>query len=130
MADLRTPLNRARGLGSAKHGVGHFIGQRVSAAALVILICWSFSQTPFLAAGGYDGARAWLASPLNAALASLTLLTGFYHAQLGMRVVIEDYIERQGARTLLLVLNVFVAWAAAAVAVISLLKVAFIGGGA
>ena len=129
MADLRTPLRRARGLGSAKHGVGHFIGQRVSAAALVILICWAFAQTPGLAKGGYDGAHAWLASPVNAALASLMALTGFYHAKIGMQVIIEDYIEQPLTRTGLLVLNAFVAWAAAAVAVISLLKVAF-GGGA
>ncbi len=129
MADLRTPLRRARGLGSAKHGVGHFIGQRVSAAALVILICWAFSQTPGLAKGGYDGAHAWLASPVNAALASLLALAGLYHAQLGMQVVIEDYFQQPLTRTGLLILNAFVAWAAAAIAVISLLKVAF-GGGA
>ena len=129
MADQRTPLSRARGLGSAKHGVGHFIGQRVSAVALVILICWAFAQTPGLAKGGYDGARAWLASPVNAALASLLALAGFYHAQLGMRVVIEDYIARPTTRTGLLVLNTLVAGAAAVVAIISLLKVAF-GGGA
>jgi succinate dehydrogenase / fumarate reductase membrane anchor subunit len=130
MADLRTPLNRARGLGSAKHGVGHFIGQRVSAVALVILICWAFASTPGLAAGGYDGARGWLASPVNAALASLTLMTGLYHAQLGMRVVIEDYFDKPAARTVLLIANAFVAWSAAAVGVISLLKVAFGGVGA
>lgn len=130
MADLRTPLSRARGLGSAKHGVGNFIGQRVSAAALVILMCWAFSQTPGLAVGGYDAARTWLAHPLNAALASLLAVTGFYHAQLGMRVIIEDYIEGAIPRTALLVANAFVAWTAAAVAVISLLKVAFAGGGA
>jgi succinate dehydrogenase / fumarate reductase, membrane anchor subunit len=129
MADLSTPLRRARGLGSAKHGVGHFIGQRVSAAALVILICWAFSQAPGLAKGGFDGARVWLASPVNAALASLLALTGFYHAQLGMQVIVEDYIGRPLTRTCLLILNAFVAWVAAAVAVISLLKVAF-GGGA
>jgi succinate dehydrogenase / fumarate reductase membrane anchor subunit len=130
MADLRTPLNRARGLGSAKHGVGHFIGQRVSAVALVILICWSFAQTPGLTAGGYDGARVWLASPVNAALASLTLVTGLYHAQLGARVVIEDYFAKPAVRSVLLILNAFVAWTAAAVGVISLLKIAFGGVGA
>jgi succinate dehydrogenase / fumarate reductase membrane anchor subunit len=128
VADLRTPLNRARGLGSAKHGVGHFISQRVSAVALVVLICWSFAQTPELVSGGYDGARDWLASPVNAALASLTLMTGLYHAQLGMRVVIEDYFAKPAARTVLLLANSFVAWTAAAVGVISLLKIAFGGG--
>jgi succinate dehydrogenase / fumarate reductase membrane anchor subunit len=129
MSDLRTPLNRARGLGSAKRGVGHFIGQRVSAVALVFLICWAFSQTPGVALGGYDGARAWLASPINAALASLLALTAFYHARIGMQVVIEDYIERPVSKTALLILNSFVAAAGAAVAVICVLKVSF-GGGA
>lgn len=130
MADLRTPLSRARGLGSAKHGVGHFIGQRVSAVALVILMCWGFAQTPGLAAGGYDAARAWLASPVNAALASLLVLTAFYHARIGAQVVIEDWIAHPAAKTGLLILNTFVAVAGAAVAVVSLLKLAFAGGGA
>lgn len=129
MADLRTPLARARGLGSAKSGVAHFIGQRVSGAALVILLCWGFSQTPFLVAGGYDFARAWLGHPLNAALLSLLLGVGLYHAQLGMRVIIEDYFAAPITRTALLVLNLFVTAALAVVGIVSLLKVAFLGGG-
>ena len=95
MAGFRTPLGHARGLGSAKHGVGHFIGQRVSAFALLGLTIWGAWSAVTIAPGGYDGARAWLASPINAALIVLLVVTGFYHAQLGMRVIVEDYIEDQ-----------------------------------
>lgn len=129
MDDPRTPLSRARGLGAAKRGVGHFIGQRVSGAALVILLCWGLSQTPFLVGGGYDFARTWLASPLNAALISLLLAVGLYHARLGMAVIIEDYVHAPITRTALLILNVFVAAALGVVGIVSLLKVAFMGGG-
>ena len=129
MAGFRTPLGHARGLGSAKHGVGHFIGQRVSAFALLGLTLWGAWSAVMIARGGYDGARAWLASPINAALIVLLVVTGFYHAQLGMRVIVEDYIERRCTRTVLLILNAFVAAGGAVLAAVCLLKVA-LGGGA
>jgi succinate dehydrogenase / fumarate reductase membrane anchor subunit len=128
MVDFRTPLSRARGLGSAKHGVGHFIGQRVSAAALVILVCWGFASTPGLVQGGYDGARAWLAHPVNVTMMVLLAATGFYHGQIGMRVIVEDYIGRRSTRTVLLILNTLVWMAAAALTTVSLLEVAFGAG--
>jgi succinate dehydrogenase / fumarate reductase membrane anchor subunit len=129
MADFRTPLRRARGLGSAKHGVGHFIAQRVSAAALVILVCWGFSQTPFLVQGGYDYARAWLAAPVNATLMILLAATAFYHGQIGLRVIVEDYIPQGASRTALLILNACVWLAAAALTTVCLLMVALGRGG-
>jgi succinate dehydrogenase / fumarate reductase membrane anchor subunit len=127
MAVYRTPLGRARGMGSAKDGVGQFIVQRVTAAALVLLVLWGAWSALMLARGGYDDAAGWLRSPLNAGLAVLLAVAGFWHMQLGMRVVIEDYIQRAGTKAALLVLNVFVAWAGCALTVISLLKVAFGG---
>jgi succinate dehydrogenase / fumarate reductase membrane anchor subunit len=129
MAEHKTPLGRARGLGSAKHGVGHFIGQRVSAVALVFLVCFGLAQTPGLAKGGYDGAWAWLGHPLNAALLGLLAVTALYHGQLGLRVVIEDYVRRRLTRDALLILNTFTWIAAAAVIVVSLIKVS-VGAGA
>jgi len=129
MAGYRTPLGHARGLGSAHHGVGHFIGQRVSAFALLGLTIWGAWSAVSVVAGGYIGARFWLASPINAALITLLVVTGFYHAQLGMRVVVEDYIERRFTRTVLLILNAFVAAGGAMLAAVCLLKVA-LGGGA
>jgi succinate dehydrogenase membrane anchor subunit len=128
MAVIRTPLGRVRGLGSAKHGVGHFIVQRVTAAALVILVLWGALAALDIARGGYDGAVAWLHSPINAGLASLLAIAAFWHMQLGMRVIIEDYIARPASKAALLVLNVFVTWAGAALCVLSLLKVAFASG--
>jgi succinate dehydrogenase / fumarate reductase membrane anchor subunit len=128
MAGFRTPLGRARGLGSAKHGVGHFIGQRASAVALVFLVLWGVWSTLRIAGGGYDGASQWLTSPVNAALLVLLVVTGLYHAQLGMRVIIEDYIERPVTKSALLLVNAFVGWGAAALTVVCVLKVTLGGG--
>jgi succinate dehydrogenase / fumarate reductase membrane anchor subunit len=128
MSEFRTALGRARGLGSAKHGVGHFIGQRVSAVALVLLTLWGVASALSVAAGGYDGARSWLGSPVNAALLGLLIIVGVYHAGLGMRTIIEDYIERPVTKAALLILNAFVGWGAAALGVVSILKVTFGAG--
>ncbi|MEO1039153.1 MAG: succinate dehydrogenase, hydrophobic membrane anchor protein [Pseudomonadota bacterium] len=122
MSDFRTPLARARGLGSAKSGVGHFIGQRVSAVALVLLVpifAWSLAKHGF---GDYEAARAWIASPLGAIVTLLTLTAGFYHARLGLQVVIEDYIHTSTTKTVLLLANTLVAaglWLATLYAILS-----------
>jgi succinate dehydrogenase / fumarate reductase membrane anchor subunit len=129
MAGYRTPLGRARGLGSAKSGVGHFIGERVSSVALVPLVLWGIWAAVGLAGGSFNDAVAWMRSPINASLTILLTLTGFFHMQLGMRVIIEDYIERHTTRAALLLLNLFFCCAAAVLTVLSVLKVA-VGGGA
>jgi succinate dehydrogenase / fumarate reductase membrane anchor subunit len=129
MSEFRTALGRARGLGSAKHGVGHFIGQRVSAVALVLLGLWGAISAVRLSHAGYGGARAWLDSPLNAALLALLAVTGFFHVHLGARTIIEDYIARPLTKTALLILNTFVCAGFGALTVMALFKVAS-GGGA
>ena len=111
MSDFRTPLSRARGLGSAKHGVGHFISQRVSAIALVLLIPWALWSAYHLAGRGYEGVQAWLGHPVDAGLLVLLALAGLYHGQLGIRVVIEDYVEGRAARMALLIVNALAALA-------------------
>jgi succinate dehydrogenase / fumarate reductase membrane anchor subunit len=128
MAGYRTPLGRARGLGSAKHGVGHFIGQRVSAVALIFLLLWAVWAAGRVARGGFGEAEALLASPVAAALAILAVVVGFYHAMIGMRVIVEDYIHRPASKAVLLILNAFVGWGAAAIATVSILKVTFGAG--
>jgi len=121
MADFRTPLARARGLGAAKSGVGHFIAQRVSAIALLLLIpvfLWSVVALP---SGGYEAARDWLASPLGALVMLLTLTAAFYHMRLGLQVVVEDYIHKPATKHVLLIANTLAAaglWIAALYAVI------------
>lgn len=90
-----TPLKKAKGLGSAKEGTQHFWVQRVSAIALIPLALWFvFSSLHILTFGaGYDSSRVWLAVPHNALLTSLLVFTALYHAYLGLRVIIEDYIH-------------------------------------
>lgn len=129
MAGYRTPLGRARGLGSAKHGVGHFVAQRVSAIALIGLVLWAVSSAFTLAKLDYPDAVLWARMPWNAILSALLIGVAAFHMKLGMQTIIEDYIESAHAKMGLLILNLFVAWLVGAVGVYSILKVAF-GGGA
>jgi succinate dehydrogenase / fumarate reductase membrane anchor subunit len=127
MASYRTPLSRARGLGSAKHGVGHWISERVTSIALAPLSLWGVYAALQLAGMSYDGAVAWLAQPLNAVLLTLLTAISFWHMHAGLRVVVEDYIHGALAKSALLILNLFVCALAGALAVFSILKVA-LGG--
>lgn len=123
MTDFRTPLARARGLGSAKSGVGHFIAQRVSALALVVLIplfVWSIASLP---GADYASARAFVGSPFGAILTLLTLTATFYHMRLGLQVFIEDYIHKPVTKALLLSANTLIAaglWLATLYAVLAI----------
>jgi len=128
MVSYRTPLSRARGLGSAKHGVGHWIGERVGAIALVPLTLWGVFAVLRLAAGDYAFAAAWIAQPLNATLMALLLAVSFWHMHSGLRVIVEDYIHQTLNKTALLVLNLFVCVLAGALSIFSILKVAFTVG--
>jgi len=130
MVSYRTPLGRARGLGSAKHGVGAWLSERVSAAALVPLTLWAVYGVLRLAAGDYGFAVHWIQDPLNATLTVITLAVSFWHMHAGLRVVVEDYIHKTLTKSALLILNLFVCGLAAALAIFSILKVAFMGGGA
>jgi len=129
MSGYRTPLGRARGLGSAKHGVGHWISERVTAVLLVPLVLWAVYAALTLARTDYDGALEWVRSPLNAVLLTLLTAIAFWHMHAGMRVVVEDYIHKPASKAALLILNVAVCGLAGAVAVFCILKVA-LGGGA
>ena len=124
MALIRTPLGRARGIGASKHGVGHFVAQRVTAIALVLLVVWALAASLQMAHGDFDSAARWLASPVNAALAALLAFAAFWHMQLGMRTIIEDYIARTATKTVLLVGNVFICWLGGALTILAILKVA------
>ena len=128
MVSYRTPLSRARGLGSAQHGAGHWISERVTAIALAPLTIWAVYGVLQLAAGDYAFAVRWIQSPLNAVLVTLTLAISFWHMQAGLRVVVEDYIHKALTKSALLILNLFVCGLAGALAIFSILKVALSGG--
>lgn len=121
---MRTPRKTARGLGSAKEGVNHFIAQRVSALALAILVPWFLLALITAYADGYDAARSFVASPVTAVLLIFLLSAAFYHMRLGMQTVIEDYVSGHGTRAAFLILNAFFAVGMWAVGVFAVLKIA------
>ena len=127
MARYRSDLGRARGLGSAKHGVGAWIGERVTSVALVPLVLWAVYSGLVLGLANYQAAVAWLQSPVNAVLTVLLIAVGFFHMNAGMRVVVEDYIYGLWKRLCLLA-SLFVCTLGAALAIFSVLKVALTGG--
>jgi succinate dehydrogenase / fumarate reductase membrane anchor subunit len=127
MTSYRTALGRARNTGSAKHGVGHFIAQRVSAMALAPLGLWALYSALRLSRTGFDGAQAWMHAPLNAVLSILLAVAATVHMRIGMTEVIEDYIHKTSTKAVLLVLNYFICVLACVVAVFCILKIALIG---
>ena len=128
MASFRTPLGRVRGLGSAKHGVGSFIVQRTSAVALVLLVLWGVAAALNIAHMDYRITAIWLQSPFNAVPAALLIGVAFLHMHIGMREIVIDYIHKPTTRSALMLLNMFVCGAGAALGVFCVLKVAFLSG--
>ena len=124
MPDFRTPLAKVKGLGSAKDGTTHFWRQRLTALLLIPLVLWiGFS----LAALPVDHATlvGWIQQPwVSVALVLLVMVT-FYHAQLGLQVVIEDYVSAHARRTVILLLSNLSCLLLGTIGVISVLKISF-----
>lgn len=91
--DMRTPLGRAIGLGSAKFGVGHWRMERLTAIGLLPLTIWLAAALIAHSGDDYNGFVLWMRLPLTSVLMILLLATLFYHTALGLRVVIEDYVH-------------------------------------
>ena len=127
MTDLRTPLARACGLGSARDGLKHWWAQRLTAIALIPLIVWFAISLVMLSGADYAVARAWIGSPLVMVLLILTIVVGLHHGQLGLQVVIEDYIHGDGWKLALIVAVRFVAVIFGLAAVVSILRIGFGG---
>lgn len=125
--ELRTPLGRAVGLGSAKEGVEHWWAQRVTSAALVLLGLWFVASLVALA--GADRARvaAWLHGTLAALLTILMLIAVFYHLALGVQVVIEDYVHAEGVKIPAVVATRLLCFALGAAGIFAVLRIAFGG---
>ncbi|SFN07247.1 succinate dehydrogenase, hydrophobic membrane anchor protein [Dokdonella immobilis] len=92
----RQPLKNARGLGSAKDGVHHFIVQRVTAVALLFLSVYFLVFVVGLIGVDYASARAAVAHPCNAVLLIAFLIASIWHGELGLQVIIEDYVHTPG----------------------------------
>ena len=121
---FRTPLARARGFGSARQGTSHFRAQRVSAIALIPLCVWFVYSMLALRGARYEDVHAWVAQPAAALLFGVFVVSLFYHAQLGLQVVIEDYVHTRWLKVSSLVLLKLLSILLAAAALLSLLRIA------
>lgn len=119
---LRSPLGRVLGLGSAKDGTGHWWGQRLSGIALAVLGLWFMAALANMPGYGYDDAVRFISTLPNPVLLLLLTVTIAYHSQLGVQVVIEDYIHGHGLKLTLLILSRFVHVLLAVVGVFAILR--------
>ena len=126
-SDLRTPLARARGLGSARTGLHHWWAQRLTAVALVPLVVWFAVSLIMMSGADQAVVRAWIGSPFVMVLLTLTIVVGLHHGQLGLQVVIEDYIHGEGRKLALILLVRFVAVLSGLAAVVAILRIGFGG---
>ncbi|WP_312797350.1 succinate dehydrogenase, hydrophobic membrane anchor protein [Tianweitania sp.] len=127
MADMRTPLNRVRGLGSTKSGTSHFWAVRVTSAALFPLSLFVIGLVVSLAGSSFTEVRATLGQPLVWVPVMLFILISLEHMRLGMQEVVSDYIHSELLKVTLMMLNSFFVVLVGGICVFSLLKIAFGG---
>lgn len=124
---LRTPVARARGLGSAKTGLHHWWLQRLTALALVPLTFWFVASIIGLAGADYARVAQWLRNPISAGLLVALIIATFHHAQLGMQVVYEDYVRPHWAMVTIDLVTKFICFLFATISIFAVLKIAFGG---
>lgn len=129
MNTLRSPLSRVTGLGAARSGVHHWWLQRLTSIALVPLTIWFIVSVASLPSLDRITVTAWMAQSWSALLLVLLVLVAAWHSQLGVRVVIEDYVHGNGMKTVMLVIVTFAHALIAVAGVFAVLKVA-LGGAA
>jgi succinate dehydrogenase / fumarate reductase membrane anchor subunit len=123
--NMRTPLGRVRGLGSAKTGTEEFWLQRMTAIASIPLTIAGLVLMISLTGRSYPGVKQILGSPLVAVLMILFVLANVVHMRIGVQVVIEDYVYDKNQKFTLLILNNFFAWAIGLACVFAILKISF-----
>jgi succinate dehydrogenase / fumarate reductase membrane anchor subunit len=119
---MRSQLGRVRGLGAARSGVHHWWAERVTSIALVPLTLWFIYAVIHLLGAPHEAVLDWMASPLTIVLMLCLVLTTFHHMQLGLQVVIDDYVHVESTRFLLLVGVRGVAAILALLCVVSILR--------
>ncbi len=123
--NLRTPLSKVKGLGSAKEGAQHWWNQRMTAIALVPLALWFSFSVALIAVADFTTVSAWISAPLNTVLMILAICVGFYHGYLGLQVIIEDYVAHEPLKIAMLIGIGLLAVLFAVLGVVSVLKISF-----
>jgi succinate dehydrogenase / fumarate reductase, membrane anchor subunit len=124
-ATLQTPLARVRGLGSAREGAEHWWHERASSVAILLLFVWLIVSLLRLPALDHRGVTEWLRDPLAAVPMLLLIAATFWHLQMGLKVIVEDYVHDEGSKFLSILLINFASVAGAAFAIFAVLKIAF-----
>ena len=124
MKDLRSPLAKVKGLGRSPDGTHHFWIQRLTSLALIPLTLWFCFSIALLSEASYAAVIAWLQSPFNAFMMILVVLISFHHAQLGLQVIMEDYIAHHGYRLAIILAIKFTSYFMMALGVYSVIKIA------
>lgn len=123
--DMRTPLGKVRGLGSAKSGTDHFWKMRVTSVALVPLMLFYVVFLIMYAGKPYADVVSALSNPFVATINALTIIASIVHMKLGMEEIIQDYIHSEVMKLALLVLNSFFSLLVGGLCLFAALKIAF-----
>ena len=126
-AKFRSPLHQAKGWGSAKSGTGHFWWQRVTAVILALLVPYIVFLLASATGHDAEGIRALVAKPWNAIIFSMFAIALFWHAKLGLQVVIEDYVHTPLLAGVAHIANIFVCALAAIAGVLAVVRIALQG---
>jgi len=129
LGDSATPLGKARGLGSAKHGGGHWLTERVTSIALLLLGTWLIASLLMLPKLDQRTVLEWLHAPSGALPMALFIIVGFKHALDGLKVVVDDYVHEPGNNFVVNLILLFLAVGGGALALFELASIAF-GGAA
>ena len=120
-----TPLAKVRGLGSAHHGGGHWLEERFTSVALLLLSLWLFFSLLMLPNFELATLKEWLGSAWGAIPMALLIVTAFKHGIDGLKVVVDDYVHDEGNRFALNLVILFLGIAGASIALFALARIAF-----